>query len=85
MSAHTSLSMGPGARPSSESDTVEFKTSLAQLKQGLISRVAMLNQHGQADVWFGISRSGQPAGVMVTEKTMRDVSQALAAHIEPQL
>ena len=85
MSAPTRLSMGPGALPPSESDTVEFKTSLAELKQGLISLVAMLNQHGQADVWFGISPSGQPAGLMVTEKTLRDVSQALAAHIEPRL
>ena len=76
---------GPGAFPPSESETVEFKTSLAELKQGLISLVAMLNKHGQADLWFGIAPSGQPVGLMVTDKTLRDVSQALAAHIEPRL
>ncbi len=69
----------------SESETVEFKTSLAELKQGLISLVAMLNKHGQGDLWFGIAPSGQPAGLMANEKTLRDVSQALAAHIEPRL
>jgi len=69
----------------SESETVEFKTSLAELKQGLISLVAMLNKHGQGDLWFGVTPSGQAAGLMVNDKTLRDVSQALAAHIEPRL
>ena len=74
-----------GAWPQVESETVELKTSLAELKQGLTSLVAMLNKHGQADLWFGVSPSGQPVGLMVTDKTLRDVSQALAAHIEPRL
>jgi ATP-dependent DNA helicase RecG len=75
----------PDERPHVESETVEFKTSLAELKQGLISLVAMLNKHGQGDLWVGIAPSGKPVGLMVTEKTLRDVSQALAAHIEPRL
>jgi hypothetical protein len=29
-----------------ETETTELKKSLAELKQGLISRVAMLNKHG---------------------------------------
>jgi ATP-dependent DNA helicase RecG len=74
-----------GAWPQVESETVELKTSLAELKQGLTSLVAMLNKHGQADLWFGVSPSGQPVGMTVTDKTLRDVSQALAAHIEPRL
>ena len=73
------------AWPQVESETVEFKTSLAELKQGLISLVAMLNKHGHGDLWFGIAPSGKPAGLTVNEKTLRDVSQALAAHIEPRL
>lgn len=71
--------------PSVESETVEFKTSLAELKQGLVSLAAMLNKHGQADLWFGISPSAKPVGLMANEKTLRDVSQALSAHIEPRL
>lgn len=74
-----------GAWPQGESETVEFKTGLAELKQGLISLAAMLNKHGQADLWFGVSPTGQPVGLMVNEKTLRDASQALAAHIEPRL
>jgi ATP-dependent DNA helicase RecG len=76
---------GPDTWPQGESETVEFKTSLAELKQGLISLVAMLNKHGQGDLWFGVSPSGQSVGLMVNDKTLRDVSQALAAHIEPRL
>lgn len=75
----------PVALPPGESETVEFKTSLAELKQGLISLVAMLNKHGQADLWFGVSPSGKPVGLMVIEKTLREVSQALGAHIDPRL
>ncbi len=75
----------PDALPPSESETAEFKSSLAELKQGLISLVAMLNKHGQVDLWFGIAPSGKPVGLMATEKTLRDVSQALGAHIEPRI
>jgi ATP-dependent DNA helicase RecG len=75
----------PDAVPPSESETVEFKTSLAELKQGLISLVAMLNKHGQGDLWFGIAPSGKPAGLMANEKTLRDVSQAIGVHIDPRL
>ena len=85
MSVYTSVSLGLGALPPHESETVEFKTSLAELKQGLISLVAMLNKHGQADLWFGVSPGGKPVGLMANEKTLRDVSQALAAHIEPRI
>ena len=75
----------PVAWPQGESETIELKTSLAELKQGLTSLVAMLNKHGQADLWFGVSPGGKPVGMTVTDKTLRDVSQALAAHIEPRL
>lgn len=71
--------------PLSESETLEFKTSLAELKQGLISLVAMLNKHGLGELWFGVAPSGQAAGLAITDKTLRDVSQQLAAHIEPRL
>lgn len=71
--------------PLAESETVEFKTGLAEFKQGLISLVAMLNKHGQGDLWFGVSPSGQALGLTITDKTLRDVSQQLAAHIEPRL
>ena len=68
-----------------ETETTEFKKSLAELKQGLISLAAMLNKHGQAELWFGIAPNGKSVGLDLNEKTLRDVSQAIAAHIEPRI
>ena len=66
-----------------ETETTELKKSLAELKQGLVSLAAMLNKHGQAELWFGITPNGKAVGLEINEKTLRDVSQAIAAHIEP--
>jgi ATP-dependent DNA helicase RecG len=68
-----------------ESETREFKKSLAELKEGLISISAMLNKHGAGEMWFGIRNDGTPAGLDFSEKTLRDISQAIAAHIEPRI
>jgi ATP-dependent DNA helicase RecG len=68
-----------------ETESTEFKKSLAELKQGLISLAAMLNKHGQAEVWFGIAHNGDASGLALSEKTLRDVSQAIGAHIEPRI
>lgn len=71
--------------PMTESETTELKKSLAELKQGLVSLAAMLNKHGQAELWFGIAPNGKAVGLEINEKTLRDVSQAIAAHIEPAI
>ena len=57
-----------------ETETVELKKTLAELKQGLISLAAMLNKHGQAELWFGIAPNGKAVGLEINEKTLRDVS-----------
>ncbi len=71
--------------PMTESETTELKKSLAELKQGLVSLAAMLNKHGQGELWFGIAPNGKAVGLEINEKTLRDVSQAIAAHIEPAI
>ncbi len=68
-----------------ETEILEYKKSLAELKSGLVSLSAMLNKHGQAELWFGIAPNGTSAGLDLNEKTLRDVSQAIAAHIEPTI
>jgi hypothetical protein len=37
-----------------EDEFTEFKASLAQLDKGLKSVTAMLNKHGEANVYFGV-------------------------------
>ncbi len=68
-----------------ESEAVELKKSLADLKDGLISIAAILNKHGAGELWFGVKNTGVAVGLDVTEKTLRDLSQAIAAHIEPKI
>ena len=68
-----------------ESETVEFKKSLAELKEGLTSMAAILNKQGTGELWFGVRHDGVAAGLDVGEKTLRDISQAIGAHIEPKI
>jgi len=74
-----------GSETLHESETVELKKSLAELKEGLVSIAAILNKHGAGELWFGVATSGKAVGLDVTEKTLRDLSQAIAAHIEPKI
>jgi len=68
-----------------ESETVELKKSLAELKEGLISITAILNKQGAGEIWFGVRNDGRAVGMDVRGKTLRDLSQAIAAHIEPRI
>jgi ATP-dependent DNA helicase RecG len=68
-----------------ESETIELKKSLAELKEGLISISAILNKHGAGEIWFGVAPNGQAVGLQATDKTLRDLSQAVGAHIEPKI
>ena len=68
-----------------ETEHREFKKSLAELKAGLISIAAILNKHGRGGLWFGIGNDGKVIGLDATDKTLRDVSQSIAAHIEPRI
>ena len=73
------------SEPMRESENVELKKSLAELKQGLISMVAILNKHGAGELWFGVAPNGSVVGLDANEKTLRDVSQTIGSHIEPRL
>jgi len=68
-----------------ESETIELKKSLASLKEGLISISAILNKHGEGELWFGVAPDGKPTGLVINNKTLRDISQSIAAHIEPRI
>ncbi len=68
-----------------ETETREHKKSLSELKAGLISIAAILNKHGKGELWFGVRNDGKVVGLDATDKTLRDVSQAIAAHIEPRI
>lgn len=68
-----------------ESETLELKTSTSELKEALESISAILNKHGQGELYFGIGKDGVVLGQDVTEKTIRDISQAISEKIEPKI
>ena len=68
-----------------ENETIEYKKTLGQLKDGIISIASILNKHGEGELWFGIRDDGVAVGINVGEKTIRDISQAIATHIEPKV
>ena len=37
-----------------ESETIEYKKSLAELSEALISVAAIVNKHGDGELWFGV-------------------------------
>jgi ATP-dependent DNA helicase RecG len=60
-----------------ENETIEYKKSLTQLKEGLISIVAILNKHKKGTIFFSAKN--------VNEKTLRDISQTIFNHLEPKI
>jgi ATP-dependent DNA helicase RecG len=68
-----------------ETETIEYKRSTSELKEGIISIVAILNKHNGGELYFGIKNDGVAVGQTISDKTLRDVSQAIANHVEPQI
>lgn len=68
-----------------ENETTELKKSTSELKEAVISIVAMLNKHQRGEIWFGIKNDGSVAGQQVSDKTIRDVSKSIADHVEPRI
>jgi len=68
-----------------ESEKLEFKKTTGELKEGVISIAAILNKHGGGELYFGIRNDGVVLGQMVSEKTLREISQAVSNSVEPKI
>ena len=68
-----------------ENETVEYKKSTGELKEGIISLSSMLNKHGIGALYFGVNNKGEVVGQNISETTLRDVSKAIAENIKPQI
>jgi len=68
-----------------ENEKLEFKKTTAELKEGVISMAAILNKHGGGEMYFGVRNDGTPLGQMVSDKTLRETSQAVSNHLEPKV
>ena len=68
-----------------ESEILELKTSTAEIKEAVISIVAILNKHQKGDIYFGIKNDSTILGQHASEKTLRDISQKISENIEPKI
>lgn len=68
-----------------ESETVEFKKSTAELKEGIISLSSMLNKSGKGTLFFGVNNEGDIVGQQIGLDTERKISETIAQSIEPAI
>lgn len=61
-----------------ETETLEFKKSTAELDAAMNSISAILNKHGIGEIYFGIKPDGTVIGQIVNEKVLRDISQKIS-------
>ena len=64
---------------------VFIKKSTSELKEGIISIVAILNKHQKETLYFGIKNDGTVIGQKISEKTLRDISKTISDSIEPKI
>lgn len=68
-----------------ENEQTELKKSTSELKEAIISIVAILNKHQYGSLYFGIKNDGMVVGQDISEKTLRDVSKTISENIEPRI
>ncbi len=68
-----------------ENETTEFKKSTGELREGIISIASILNKHGKGTLYFGVKNDGTITGQVVSEDTLRSISQAVGNHISPKI
>ena len=68
-----------------ETETLEFKKSTSEIKEGMISIASILNKHGVGTLYFGVKSNGVVIGQDVSESSLRDVSRVVYESIKPQI
>lgn len=68
-----------------ENETVEYKKSTAELKEGVASIASILNKHGKGELYFGVKNNGDVCGMQVADTTLREISQTVGHSIEPRI
>ena len=69
----------------SENETLEVKKSIGELKEGVISICSMLNKTGYGTLYFGVKNDGTIIGQEIGVMTLKNISQAIANFIKPQI
>ena len=68
-----------------ETEKIEFKKTTSELKEGIISLASMLNKNGYGVLYFGVKDNGDVVGQQIGDRTLREISQAIANFLKPQV
>jgi len=68
-----------------ENEVIEFKKSVSELKEGIISIVSILNKNGKGELVIGVDGEGKSTKQQISESTLRNISQSISNHIEPKI
>lgn len=68
-----------------ETETSEFKSTLAELDKGIVSLTAMLNKGGSGTVYFGVRNDGEILGLdgMLGQETVKKIGTRIAEVVRP--
>lgn len=67
-----------------ETETLEFKKSTGELKEAMHSICAILNKHQHGELYFGVKPDGTVVGQVVTEESLREVSQKIKTSLNQE-
>ncbi|MBQ6505215.1 MAG: putative DNA binding domain-containing protein [Flexilinea sp.] len=68
-----------------ETETLEFKKSTGEIKEGVISLSSMLNKNGWGILYFGIKNDGTIVGQQIGKETTSDISRAIKINLKPRI
>lgn len=54
-----------------ETEQIEYKKTTGELKEAVISIVAILNKHGFGELYFGVRNNGDVLGQVINDETLR--------------
>ena len=68
-----------------ESETVEFKESIAQLDKGIRSLTAMLNRHQYGSLFIGVNDDGEVIGMDIGPRTKETIRNRIRDMVKVQV
>jgi len=68
-----------------ETEKIEFKKTTGELREGITSLSSMLNKNGYGVLYFGVKDNGDVVGQQMGDRTLREISQAIATFLKPQV
>ena len=68
-----------------ETEQIEYKKSIGELKEAMFSIAAILNKHQKGKLYFGVKNDGTVIGQEINDESLRKVSQAICNHIKPAI